>query len=167
MAEIHHQGKQRVELAVKQKEFLTTAEVANICKCSHDTVKRWLENQQLAGHRLTPQGRWRILPRDLVKFMDHHGFPIGEEARAVLGLPQPAVKDFVYCWEFHKRNKTHPAIEGKECEDCLVFRTKARECFVLRDQSSHNQIFCDGPCEGCEYYRYSVQMEIPRGAPEA
>jgi excisionase family DNA binding protein len=152
---------------MRQKEVLTTGDVASICKCSHDTVKRWLESQELPGHRLPRQGQWRILPRDLLDFMERHDLPIDEEARALLGLPEPAVKEHVYCWEFHKRNKTHAAIEGKECEDCLAFRTKARDCFVLRRQGSNEQVFCQGPCEECEYYRYVTEMEMPPGGVEA
>ncbi len=151
----------------RDKAVLTTSDVAAICKCSHDTVKRWLESQQLLGHRLTPQGQWRILPKDLLEFMERNAFPVEDEARAILGLPQPPVKDYVYCWEFHERNSTHPAAEGRRCEDCLVFKTKAKDCSVLRDHSGHQQVFCHGPCEDCDYYRYVMEMEIPAGGPEA
>ena len=150
-----------------QKEVFTTGDVASICKCSHDTVKRWLESEQLPGHRLTPHGQWRILPKDLAEFMERHGIPIDEEARAILGLPEPVVKEYVYCWEFHKRNKSHPAMEGNGCEDCLVFKTKAKDCFILRKQAEPEQVRCRTPCEECDYYRYVTEMGMPHGGPEA
>jgi len=152
---------------VKYKDILTTGDVATICKCSHDTVKRWLERGHLPGHRLTPQGQWRILPQDIVEFMERRGLPMGERARVILGLPELAVKDFVYCWEFHVRNKTHPGKEERRCEDCLVFKTKAKECYVLRDQADPSLFLCPGPCEECEYYRFLTEMHLPGGGPEA
>ena len=152
---------------MKRGTILTTGDVASICKCSHDTVKRWLESEQLPGHRLTPHGQWRILPEDLLEFMERQGLPIDEEARAILGLPEPPIKDYVYCWEFHKRNKSHPGVNAKECEDCLVFMTKARDCFVLRKQADPDQVACRGPCEECDYYRYVTEMDTPSGGIEA
>jgi len=95
--------------------------------------------------------------------MERHGIPIDEEARSILGLSEPAVKEYVYCWEFHKRNKSHPAIEGKECEDCLVFKTKAKDCFILRRQAEPEQVRCRRPCEECDYYRYVREMDMPHG----
>jgi excisionase family DNA binding protein len=152
---------------VKQKQILTTGDVASICRCSHDTVKRWLESGQLSGHRLPPQGQWRILPKDLLEFMERHGIPIDAEASALLGVAEPTSAEFLYCWQFHKFNDTHPAVEGKNCEDCLVFSTKAKDCFVLRKQASSEQILCQGPCEECDYYRYVTEMDMPAGGTEA
>jgi hypothetical protein len=151
---------------VKQKDVFTTGDVASICKCSHDTVKRWLESQQLRGYRLTPQGQWRVLPDDLVRFIEQQGFPIDEKARSVLGLPEPAIKDYVYCWEFHRRNKTTPVIEGKTCEDCLVFNTRAKQCYVLKEHESHDKVFCQGSCNECDYYRYVTEKDMPRKSSE-
>jgi len=148
------------------KEILTTGDVAGICKCSHDTVKRWLEGEQLRGHRLTPHGQWRVLPEDLLEFMERQGLPLDDEAKAILRLPERPIKDFVYCWEFHKRNETRPAVEGKECEDCLVFRTRAKDCFVLREHVGHQQIFCHASCGECSYYRHVMEMEMPPGGGE-
>lgn len=152
---------------MKHKGILTTGDVANICKCSHDTVKRWLESGRLPGHRLTPQGQWRVLPKDLVAFMERRGLPIDDKARVILGVPEPAVKDFVYCWEFHVRNKTHPGREERGCENCLVFKTRAKECYVLRDQSDPQLVPCSLPCDECEYYNFSREMHLPGGSPEA
>lgn len=144
---------------MKPKEILTTADVAGICRCSHDTVKRWLETEQLRGHRLTPHGQWRILPQDLLEFMERQGLPLDDEGRGTLGLPESPVKEFVFCWEFHRRNKSHPAGGGRECKDCLVFSTKAKECFILRKEAGPDQVCCQGPCEECEYYHYTMEME--------
>jgi hypothetical protein len=152
---------------MKHKQVLTTGDVATLCKCSHDTVKRWLESEQLPGHRLTPHGQWRVLPKDLLDFMERQGFPIDEELRGILGLPEPPIKDYVYCWEFHKRNKTHPACEEKRCDDCLAFQTKAKDCFILRKHAEHGQVFCQGPCEECDYYRYATEMNVSGGQAEA
>ena len=152
---------------MKAKDILTTGDVASICKCSHDTVKRWLEGERLPGHRLPLQGQWRILPKDLLQFMERHGIPIDEEANALLGLPEPPVRDFVYCWEFHQRNKSRPAVEGRSCEECLVFKTKAKDCFVLREHVGHQQIFCRSSCEECDYYRYVTEMGVPDSGVEA
>ena len=99
--------------------------------------------------------------------MERHGFPIEEDARALFGLPEPPIKEHVYCWEFHRRNKTQPAVEGKGCEDCLVFRTKAKQCFALRNETGHQQVFCRGPCTECDYYLYVTEMDMSGGGPRA
>ncbi|NQT83306.1 helix-turn-helix domain-containing protein [bacterium] len=152
---------------VKHKQVLTTGDVANICKCSHDTVKRWLESEQLPGHRLPPHGQWRVLPKDLLDFMERHSIPIDEEASSLLGAPEPPIKDYIYCWEFHKRNRSHAAAEGKSCEDCLVFKTKAKDCFVLRKQAGPEQVLCQMPCDECDYYHCVMEMDELHGGAEA
>ncbi len=152
---------------MKQKQILTTGDVASICRCSHDTVKRWLESGQLPGHRLPPQGQWRVLPKDLMEFMEEHGIPIDEEGRAVLPVTEPPVGDFVYCWEFHKHHKDHSIKEGEDCAECLVFRTKAKDCFVLRKQAEPGQVLCQVLCKDCDYYRYVTEMDMPTGGTEA
>jgi hypothetical protein len=98
--------------------------------------------------------------------MERHGIPMDKEASAVLSAFEPQLADYVYCWEFHKRNENHPAIEGKECEDCLVFNTKTKDCFVLRKEAEPGQILCGGPCDECDYYRYVTEMDMPASGPE-
>lgn len=149
---------------MKHKAILTTGHIASICRCSHDTVKRWLETDQLRGHRLTPHGQWRVLPGDLLEFMERQGLPVEDEARATLGLSEDSlpIKEYLYCWEFHERNKTCPIVGDRNCQDCLVFKTKTKECFILRQHAGHQQVFCGGSCDECPYYQYIAEVEVPR-----
>ena len=144
----------------KHKDFFTPPEVAELTHVSSQTVKRWLEKKLLKGYRVGPSGHWRILLPDLVAFMQSHaipfppeaeiGFDLGQISKAYMGLPR--------CYEFFASDRGHviPSQREKEnpCEGCLVFRVGALACYALREEVDHRKLYCIGPCEECEYYRF-------------
>jgi excisionase family DNA binding protein len=62
-------GRSRADMTRRSEieALLTVPQVAEICRVSTKTVRRWLERQELVGLRLGRQ--WRIRPRDLEAFL--------------------------------------------------------------------------------------------------
>lgn len=61
---------------MKQKEVLTTGDVARICNVAPRTVSKWFDTGKLKGYRI-PGSRDRRIPLgQLVKFMRMHGLPL-------------------------------------------------------------------------------------------
>ena len=62
----------------RDKEVLTTGDVARICHVAPRTVSKWFDSGKLRGYRI-PGGRDRRIPvAQLVAFMRAHGMPLGE-----------------------------------------------------------------------------------------
>jgi len=61
---------------MRQKEVLTTGEVAKICHVAPRTVSKWFDTGKLRGYRI-PGSRDRRIPlNQLVQFMRAHGIPL-------------------------------------------------------------------------------------------
>lgn len=60
----------------RQKQVLTTGEVARICNVAPRTVSKWFDSGQLRGYRI-PGSKDRRIPLDqLVRFMKSHDMPL-------------------------------------------------------------------------------------------
>ena len=137
-----------------QKKVYSSSDIARLCHYNRETVKRWLEKGQLKGYRVG-RGHWRVMPQDLAQFLKENGFPFQPELKSIhvgkgikteIGAPE-------FCWEFFKRMRIPHVTEGKKCKDCLVFRTKAKACYLLREETSHLKLFCDIDCKDCRYFQ--------------
>ena len=60
----------------KQKDILTTGEVAKICNVAPRTVSKWFDSGQLRGYRIPGSKDRRIPMSALLKFMKQHQIPI-------------------------------------------------------------------------------------------
>src|SRR5436309_15660630 len=60
----------------RQKDVLTTGEVAKICNVASRTVSKWFDSGQLRGYRIPGSKDRRIPVSSLVKFMKNHGIPM-------------------------------------------------------------------------------------------
>lgn len=60
----------------RQKDVLTTGEVAKICSVAPRTVSKWFDTGQLAGYRIPGSKDRRIPVASLVRFMKHHHIPL-------------------------------------------------------------------------------------------
>ena len=58
-----------------------------------------------------------------------------------------------YCWETKKLEKT----EDHDCTKCLIYRSRALNCFIMRSELSNKvskaSIHCEGSCRDCDYYQ--------------
>lgn len=60
----------------RQKDILTTGEVAKICNVAPRTVSKWFDSGQLRGYRIPGSKDRRIPLNALVKFMRAHQIPL-------------------------------------------------------------------------------------------
>ena len=70
---ILEKGDQRMP---RQKDILTTGEVAKICNVAPRTVSKWFDSGQLRGYRIPGSKDRRIPLNALVKFMKAHNIPV-------------------------------------------------------------------------------------------
>lgn len=60
----------------RQKDVLTTGEVARICNVAPRTVSKWFDSGQLKGYRIPGSKDRRIPLSSLIKFMKEHNIPL-------------------------------------------------------------------------------------------
>jgi excisionase family DNA binding protein len=60
----------------KQKDILTTGEVAKICNVAPRTVSKWFDSGQLKGYRIPGSKDRRIPMPSLIRFMKAHHIPL-------------------------------------------------------------------------------------------
>lgn len=60
----------------RQKDILTTGEVAKICNVAPRTVSKWFDSGQLRGYRIPGSKDRRIPMNALVRFMKAHNIPM-------------------------------------------------------------------------------------------
>lgn len=60
----------------KQKDILTTGEVAKICNVAPRTVSKWFDSGQLRGYRIPGSKDRRIPVNSLIRFMKTHNIPM-------------------------------------------------------------------------------------------
>ena len=60
----------------RQKDILTTGEVAKICNVAPRTVSKWFDSGQLRGYRIPGSKDRRIPLSSLVRFMKAHNIPM-------------------------------------------------------------------------------------------
>ena len=60
---------------IKQKDVLTTGQVAQICNVAPRTVTKWFDSGQLRGYRIPGSRDRRIPTAELLRFMKAHNMP--------------------------------------------------------------------------------------------
>jgi excisionase family DNA binding protein len=60
----------------RQKDVLTTGEVARICNVAPRTVSKWFDSGKLRGYRIPGSKDRRIPLQQLIRFMRAHGMPL-------------------------------------------------------------------------------------------
>ena len=60
----------------RQKDILTTGEVARICNVAPRTVSKWFDSGQLRGYRIPGSKDRRIPLNALIRFMKNHSIPL-------------------------------------------------------------------------------------------
>lgn len=59
----------------------TTGEIAEFCGVTLRTVIRWIEKGHLKGYKLPGRGNNRVLPHDLLAFLQEQNMPIPDELK--------------------------------------------------------------------------------------
>jgi len=65
--------------------------------------------------------------------------------------------NFQWCWEYHEQNDK----SEHQCTRCVVYLTRTRWCFTLREETGHRKIFCKKNCTECSYYLKFAPLESP------
>lgn len=125
------------------KEYLTTFEAATLIAVSPDAVLKWIKSGKLEAYR-TPGGHYRIAKQDIMNI-------INKGEKVALPNSEYSEIDGQYCWEFNGNKNCHAV----RCEDCLVFKARAKNCFELSYipvAYGHLRRLCESSCETCGYY---------------
>jgi len=149
---------------MQKKRFFTTSDVGEVCHHSRETAKRWVQEGRLKAYRVGKSGHWRILAKDLALFMSKNRIPFPEADELGVDLKSLANSEemaTVFCWEFHKDKRDFHVRPHKGCEECIVYRVKAINCYTLREEVGHRKIHCMTSCEECEYSRFQSGKFAP------
>ena len=59
------------------------------------------------------------------------------------------------CWEFHQeKGRT-----GHKCNECVVFLSGIKKCYIMREETEHKKIYCKSNCIDCDYYKKTVRQK--------
>jgi len=146
-----------------KKRAFTTSDIAPICHHSRETVKRWLENGEIKGYRVGAHGHWRVLAEDLASFLKNNTipFPAPEEIGIDLNNLTDTETLPTFCWEYFKNKMDDHVHPDTRCEDCLVYKSKSINCYALRKEVDHKQIFCGHSCDDCAYFHFQQKVIEP------
>ena len=146
-----------------KKRAFTTSDIAQICDHSRETVKRWLEKEEIKGYRVGAHGHWRVLAEDLALFLKINNIPypaseeIGTDLKALASIGNLPT----FCWEFYKNKMDEHIVSERRCEDCLVYKTKSINCYALRKEVGHECVYCAHSCEDCAYFHFQQKEILP------
>jgi excisionase family DNA binding protein len=118
---------------------LSTGQAARYCYVTSYTIVNWIRTRRLKAQK-TAGGQHRIRVGDLREFMR------ANDMRTDLLEGEQGIRP--YCWEFH----CQPGEEVSACEDCLVRRSGAENCYELRRVLPLPKGLFD-ECTSCEYYQ--------------
>jgi excisionase family DNA binding protein len=123
----------------RREVALSTGQAARYCYVTSYTIGNWIRTRRLPAQK-TAGGQYRIRLCDLREFMR------ANDMRTDLLEEEKGLRP--YCWEFHCR----PGEEQSACENCLVRRSGAENCYELRSVIPLSEcLFRE--CTSCEYYR--------------
>src|SRR3989339_884861 len=133
---------------MRERQFLTTTQAANLLEVSPDTVLKWVKNGRLRARR-TLGGHHRIALAELEALLKQR------ESNTREASPPPLLyteKRFRYCWDFLGEEKDG---HREQCRECIVYRSRSKRCYELKnlpDGFGHRKVFCTGDCTSCSYY---------------
>ncbi len=128
------------------KDFLTTSQAAKKLSVSPDTVLKWVKAGKIKAHR-TLGGHFRI-PIATVNGLVEDDVNNGVSS----SIPAIANPSFQYCWE----HKSQLGILNEKCKECVVYKSRARRCYELRnipEEFGSLKLYCQDTCENCDYYK--------------
>ena len=122
----------------RQKDILTTGEVAKICNVAPRTVSKWFDSDQLRGYRIPGSKDRRIPLNSLIRFMKAHNIPLD-------GL---------------QSGKTRVLIIDDESEIVEVLEKVLTEQASYEVQTSHSGFSAGIVCEKCRPHVMLLDMHL-------
>jgi len=129
----------------KNKDHLTTTQVARILSVSPDTVLKWVKAGKIQSFR-TLGGHFRI-PMEALETLS------GDKTMAKIPEAElQRISTYQYCWEYLSQGgEIKP-----ECHECITYRSRSRRCYELRDLPEGLgclRLYCKSDCNDCDYYK--------------
>ena len=119
-----------------RKDYLTTPELARLCGVSRFTTLIWIKQGRVKTMK-TVGGHHRIPLSEAISFFETlHNGNSGIEAESVQ-----------HCWEHPQKTNCH-----KECQSCLLYKSRINYCFFVVREFGKEAIHCKGDCLNCEYF---------------
>jgi excisionase family DNA binding protein len=118
-------------------KVVSTGKAAELWAVSRDTILKWIKAGKLSAEK-TVGG--------------HHRIRVDASKNSSLSCSIRAENDTRYCWSFNAKN----GIISADCLDCIVFKVKAKNCYLLasvRKKDGFKGVYCKRSCDRCEYYR--------------
>jgi len=118
-------------------------DIAEICGVARSTVSYWIARKSLQACR---SGKKHLVTvDDLIFFLKSEGQSIPKILLEQVGGIYPQhFKLLKPCWEFWE-DQSH----GKNCQHCVVFTRKVRECFSAK---GNQNLPCPIRCIECQYF---------------
>ena len=126
-------AKNKIEL---RKDYLTTTELAKLCGVSRFTIINWVNRGEIRTMK-TVGGHCRIPVSEAISFYE-----------AFYKEKKDAISESMYhCWEYPQKTNCN-----KECENCLLYKSRINYCFVVVREFGKEVIRCEGDCLNCDYF---------------
>jgi len=119
-----------------RKDCLTTTELAKLCGVSRFTIINWVNRGKIRTMK-TVGGHCRIpIPEAISFYETFHKEKTGVTSDSLC-----------HCWEYPQKTNC-----DKECEGCLLYKSRINYCFVVVRQFGKEVIHCKGDCLNCDYF---------------
>jgi excisionase family DNA binding protein len=119
-----------------RKDCLTTTELAKLCGVSRFTIINWVNLGKIRTMK-TVGGHCRIPISEAISFYE----TFHKEKTGVTS------DSLCYCWEYSQKTNC-----GKDCESCLLYKSRINYCFVVVREFGKEVIHCKGDCLNCDYF---------------
>ena len=119
-----------------RKDCLTTTELAKLCGVSRFTIINWVNRDKIRTMK-TVGGHCRIPISEAISFYEAFH---KENSGA-------ASESLCHCWEYPQKTNSE-----KECESCLLYKSRINYCFVVVREFGKEVIHCKGDCLNCDYF---------------
>ena len=127
----------------KRLPNLSVMDIAEICGVARSTVSYWIARKSLQACRFGK--KHLVTVDDLIFFLKSEGQSIPKILLEQVGGIYPQhFKLLKPCWEFWE-DQSH----GKNCQHCVVFTRKVRECFSAK---GNQNLPCPIRCIECQYF---------------
>lgn len=133
---------------IGMENLLSVSQVASLCGVGHSTVGYWVRTYKLRAHRVGNQ--YSIPVEELVLYLKSKGQKIPDEL-AEVDSRRPDSRIFQNCWQYFDGTA-----EGRDCNNCIVFKNKVEPCFTGKDTGS---LGCLTDCPDCKYY---IETYLPK-----
>ncbi len=118
-------ARREIAQMARDKDVLTTGEVAKLCNVAPRTVSKWFDSGQLKGYRIPGSKDRRIPMPELIRFMKEHGIPVdglmSGKTRVLVVDSEPEVLDALQKLltehaHYEVRTSSSAFLAGLECE---------------------------------------------------